>query len=294
VTRRLFTTGALISMLIGALASAAFAQGKSQSKGHGNSSAAPSHNELSPTAGVEPTTSATPLAWIDDATLLDPGVFALSMSVMRWQGADGSSEVDAPIVDAAIGLGSRVQLSASVPRVAGSADPTGAGASVGTSFVTTKIQVAQNHDRSVKMAVAPTLQLLSAGVVSTLGPNEGRVRFGLPVSVEVDRGDIRVYGGGGYFSPGLRFLGGAIAFRARPKLFVNAGLSRAWRTVADGATVDLSERDRKELSGGVAYTLTPHINAFAGVSTTVATLDANGAGKTISGGLSIWGSGRTR
>jgi hypothetical protein len=293
VTRRAFAAGALISVLIGALAAPAFAQGKSQSKGHGQS-APPSRNQLAPPASVQPSTTATPLAWIDDATLLDPGVVALSISTMRWQGADGTSEIDAPIVDAAIGLGSRVQLSASVPRIVGSQDPGGASSSVGTSFVTTKIQVAENHARTAKIAIAPTLQLLGAGVVATLGPNEGRVRFGLPVSVEVDRGAVRVYGGGGYFSPGLRFAGAAIGFRAQPKLFVNTGFSRAWRSVDEGVDIALSERDRKELSGGVAYTLTPHLNIFASVSTTVATLDANGAGKTISGGISMWGAGRTR
>jgi hypothetical protein len=288
MTRRLIAASALFV----ALAAPAFAQGKSQSKGRGNS-AAPSRNELAPVASVEPSTTATPLAWIDDATILDPGAVALSISMMRWQGPD-VSEVDAPIVDAAIGLASRVQLSATVPRIVGSEDPAGVTGGVGTSFVTAKIQVAANRQRTVKLAVAPTLQFLSAGVVQTLGPNEGRVRFGLPISLEVDRGDVRVYGGGGYFSPGLRFAGAAIGFRTAPKVFVNAGLSRAWRSVEQDVGIALSERDRKELSGGVAYTLTPHISVFGAVSTTIATLDENGAGKTISGGISIWGAAQTR
>jgi hypothetical protein len=279
------------SAMIVALAAPALAQGKSQSKGHGQS-APPSRNALAPAAAVAPSTTATPLAWIDDATLLDPGIVALSVSVMRWQGA-GLSEVDAPIVDAAIGLGSRVQLSASVPRIVGSQDPAGASGGVGTSFVTTKIQVAENHARTAKIAIAPTLQLLGAGVVATLGPDQGRVRFGLPVSVEFDRGAVRMYGGGGYFSPGLRFAGAAIGFQAAPKFFANVGLSRAWRSAGDAA-IALSDRDRKELSGGAAYALTPHVSVFGSLSTTIATLDENGAGTTIGGGISIWAAGRTR
>jgi hypothetical protein len=292
MTGRSIAVGALAALLMGAFAVPAFAQGKSQGKGNGKG-APPSRNELAPSApSAPPTTAATPLAWIDDATLVAPGVVAVSISAMRWEGSS-LSEVDFPIVDAAIGLAPRVQLSASVPRIVGDQDPAGAAGGVGTSFVSAKIQVAENRTSTVKMAVAPTLQLLGEGVVATLGPNQGRVRFGLPVSVEVDRGGVRLYGGGGYFSPGLWFSGAAIGFRATPKLFVNAGLSRAWRS-ADGLDIAMSDRDRTELSGGAAYALTPHVNIFGALSTTIATLDANGAGTTITGGMAIWGAASPR
>jgi hypothetical protein len=284
--RRLLAAGVLVVTL----AASAFAQGNGHGNGQGNgkgNSTPPSRNDLAPVATVAPpTTSATPLAWIDDATLLDPGVVALAIGVMRWQGTD-ISEVDAPVVDAAIGLAPRLQLSASVPRIVGDQDPAGAAGGVGTSFVTAKIQAATNRAKTVKLAIAPTLQLLGEGVVATLGPNESRVRFGLPVSVEVDHDAIRLYGGGGYFSPGLWFTGAAIGFRATPKTFVNLGLSRAWR-VADGLDVALSDRDRNELSGGFAYAVAPHVSIYGSVATTIATLDANGAGRTVGAGISIW------
>jgi hypothetical protein len=290
MTRRLLAAG----VLVWALAASAFAQGNSQGHGNGNgqsngkgNSAPPSRNELAPVATVAPpSTTSTPLAWIDDATLLDPGVVALSIGMMRWQGTD-LSEVDAPVVDAAIGLAPRVQLSASVPRIVGDQDPAGAVGGVGTSFVTAKIQAAANRAKTVKLAVAPTLQLLGAGVATALGPNESRVRFGLPVSVEVDHDAVRLYGGGGYFSPGLWFTGAAVGFRATPKTFVNVGLSRAWRS-DEGADVALSDRDRKELSAGVAYAIASHVSIYGSVATTIATLDANGAGRTIAGGVSFW------
>jgi hypothetical protein len=49
----------------------------------------------------------------------------------------------------------------------------------------------------------------------------------------------------------------------------------------------LSERDRKEISGGASYALRPTISAFGSIGRTFATLEENGAGTSISGGLSI-------
>ena len=56
-------------------------------------------------------------------SVLPPGMVSLSISGVRWQGAD-LSEVNFPVVDMAIGLGPRVQLGASIPRIVGAADPT--------------------------------------------------------------------------------------------------------------------------------------------------------------------------
>jgi len=50
----------------------------------------------------------------------------------------------------------------------------------------------------------------------------------------------------------------------------------------------LSERDRKELSGAVSYALRPGVSVFGSVGRTFATLDANGAGTSVSGGLSVF------
>ena len=191
------------------VASTALAQGNSQK----NKPKPPSRNDLAPAAPSAPaSTGATPLAWIDDASLLSPGQMALSVSAMHWQG-NGVGEVDAPIVDAAFGLAPRVQLSASIPHVSGGADPSGAAGGVGTSFFSAKIALHEMPAYGFKVAVAPTLQLLGSGVVESLGVQQDRIRWGVPVSAEVSSGSTRLYGGGGYFSPGLWFSGVAVAFR---------------------------------------------------------------------------------
>jgi hypothetical protein len=82
--------------------------------------------------------AALPAAWLDDASLLTPSTAALTIGVTRWAGAD-LSEVDFPVVSAAIGLAPRFQIGASVPRVVGSADGTGPVGGIGTSYISGKI-----------------------------------------------------------------------------------------------------------------------------------------------------------
>jgi hypothetical protein len=279
MTRAACVAGVMVAL---AASTTASAQGNSQKK----NAAPPSRNQLAPASPAAPSpTSATPLAWVDDASLLAPGQIALSVSAMRWQGG-GVSEVDVPIVDAAFGLAPRVQLSASVPRVVGGADASGAAGGVGTSFFSTKIAVYEHAVSRFKVAAAPTLQLLSAGVVASLSTSQSRVRWGLPVSAEVSSGTTRLYGGGGYFSPGLWFSGVAVGFGINGKTNASVGVSRAWRRT-DIADLPMSNRDRKEISGGVSYALRPRITAFGSIGRTFATLDENGAGTSISGGVSI-------
>ena len=249
------------------------------------SAGAPSRNELVAPAVTAASVGATPLAWVDDASIVEPGNVALAISAMRWTGS-GFSEVDVPIVDATFGLAPRVQLSASVPRVAGSADPAGAVGGMGTTFFSAKAALYEHKKHSFKVAAAPTLQLLGEGVVPSLGPDEGRTRWGLPVSAEASRGRARVYGGGGYFSPGLWFAGAALSAQAAEKVFVSGGFSRAWRRT-DVADIPLGERDRKEISGGAAYLVTPQVTAFASIGHTIRTLPENGAGTSILGGVSL-------
>lgn len=281
MTRVMLAAGVVLTL---AVSTPVLAQGNSQKK---KNPAPPSRNELTAAAPIATlATGATPLAWIDDASLLAPGMVALSVSAMRWQGG-GLSEVDAPIVDAAFGLAPRVQLSASVPRVVGSADPAGAAGGVGTSFFSAKIAVYEAPAHAFKVATTPTLQLLGEGIVQSLGSLQSRVRWGLPVSAEVSSGTTRLYGGAGYFSPGLWFSGIAVGFGVNDKTNASVGVSRAWRRT-ETPDVPMSERDRKEISGGASYALRPGVGVFGSIGRTFATLDENGAGTSISGGLSIF------
>src|SRR5262245_28237484 len=80
---------------------AVYAQGKSQqAPGH---SSPPSRSTLPPPTAIGTTAGTTPFAWVDDASVLSPGDVWVGLSTLRWQGTD-ASEVDAPVVDAAVGV----------------------------------------------------------------------------------------------------------------------------------------------------------------------------------------------
>jgi hypothetical protein len=211
---------------------------------------------------------------------------SLSVAATHWQNA-GIGETDVPVMDAAIGLAPRIQLSASVPRVVGSSDPTGAVGGMGTSFFSTKLAVYESRRHSFKAATSPTMIVIGKGILDPGSSNQSRVRWGLPVSAEISQGRARLYGGGGYFSPGVWFGGAAVGFRFNEKAAVSGGFSRAWRT-SEIAGLPIDQRDRKEISGGISYALSPRVNAFGSVGRTIATLDENGAGTSIAGGLSVF------
>jgi len=183
----------------------------------------PSRSDL-PTASVAASaTGVTPFAWIDDATLVEPGAASVSIAVVRWDG-DGGSEVDAPVLDTTVGVARRLHLTATIPHVVGSPEPLGAAGGVGTSYVGAKIGIVDADAHRAKISVAPTLEILSAGVVD--GSSGQRVHVGVPVSAEIDRGGAPLYASGGFFSQGIRFVGGGAAVRATKSVAVSAAVGR--------------------------------------------------------------------
>ena len=272
-----------------AVSASALAQGKSQQHKK-NPPAPPSRSDLAAPSGVSlPATAVagpTPFAWVDDASLLEAGSVSIALSVARWQGG-GISEVDVPIVDAAIGLTPRVHLTMSVPRVVGSEDPLGPVGGMGTSYFSAKIAALNDARRGLKLSVAPTLEVLGSGVLQSTTAGERRAHFGLPVSVELDRGRARLYAGGGYFTRGVWFTGAGVGSRVNDKLFVSGGFSRSWRG-SDVPDVPLSDRDRKEITGSASYTITPQVSVYGALGRTLATLDENGAGTSLVGGVSFF------
>lgn len=283
--RKVLTAAAIAAV---AVSTPAFAQGNSQKQKQKKSTAAPpSRNDLA----APPMTSvgsggASPIAWVDDATVLDSGGVAIAVSALRWWGG-GMSEVNIPVLDLALGLTKRVQFSASVPRVVASSDPNGAVGGLGTSYFSTKIAVLNNEKHGAKIAVSPTLEVLSPGVVDALAPGEHRIQMGFPASAELDRGPLRVYGAAGYFTRGAWFSGAGLSLVLTERTAVSGGFSRSWRRALT-PEVPLGDRDRNELSGSVSYGLTPSIRVFGSLGRTIATLEENGAGTVIGGGVSLF------
>jgi hypothetical protein len=266
----------------------ASAQGKSgQSHGKNGPAAPPPTTTTLPvtTAGNDTTTgigapSATPtapFAWMDDANLMAPGTVWVGVSMVQWHGG-GTSEVVVPVFDGSIGLTPRIQLGASVSRVGGG---------LGTTFVNAKIGVFKSDVRGVKLAVSPTLEILNQAAMQWAPPGRSRTQWGLPVSVEINREAGRFYASSGYFSPGVWYAGAGAGRSLSNRVGVSVSFSHAWTTPETPGTPDLVGPRRNDLSGGASFDVTPNIAVFGSIGRTLATAAENGAGTTISFGLSL-------
>jgi hypothetical protein len=263
-----------------ALAAFTVAAVPAQAQGKNKKATPPSASPL-PSVATGPAASASLLSWLDDATLLAPGSTSVTLSMLRWSGSD-LSEVDFPVIEASIGLTPRFQVGASVPHIVGSADGTGPVGGVGTSYISSKIALL-NGSSEVKLAFSPVIEVLGTGAAQALAPGEGRLQLGLPVSLEVGQGAARVFASTGFFTRGAWFAGGGVGVQATPKLGVSLSFTRSW--IGDSSTT--VARDRREVSGGASYFISPQVAVYGTLGRTVATTDANGAGTTVSGGVSF-------
>ena len=270
--------GATACVVALALAPPVQAQGKSAGKGH--KSSPPSSSALPIPAGASGS-GASPLSWLDDASLLPPGSTSLTVSAARWSGTD-LAETDFPVLNAAVGLTPRVQIGVSVPRVIGSGDGGGPTGGFGTSYLSGKIALLSGSS-GVKVAVSPMIEILGEGAVQALPAGESRMQFGLPVSLEVSQGAARVFASTGFFSRGAWFAGGGVGVQATPRVGISASFTRSWAS-ADPSGVT---RDRRELSGGVAYSATARLAVYGSLGHTIATTDENGAGATVAAGVTF-------
>lgn len=209
VARRVSSMMASAALVL-AIAVPVDAQGNSGGKGKGPKSSPPSSSPLpSPTTG--PAAGASPVAWLDDASLLAPGSMSVTISAVRWSGTD-LSEVNVPVVDASVGLTPRFQIGASVPHIVGGADGTGPVGGIGTSYISSKIALLTGAS-GVKLAVSPVIEVRGEDAVQASAAGEGRTQFGVPVSMEVAQGPARVFASAGFFSHGVWFAGGGVGVR---------------------------------------------------------------------------------
>jgi hypothetical protein len=245
----------------------------------------PSEVALAAPTNISTTASpSTPFAWIDNANLIAPGAIWVGISMVRWENA-GVSQMSVPVVDAAVGMTPRFQIGASVPRIAGS-DALGRPAALGTAFFNAKVGILNDSAKPLKLAITPTLEVLNTSALDVAPAEQSRVQWGLPVSADVDRGALRAYGSGGYFSPGVWFAGAGVGTQIGSRIGVAVSLSHAWSSSAVDETALAAPR-RNDISTGISMALTPTVGVFGSVGRTFKTDAQFGAGTTISLGLSL-------
>ncbi len=224
-----------------------------------------------------PTSAVLLAAWLDDAETLSPGDAAFSLSVGRSESPDGA-ETDAPVFDAAVGVGNRVQLSGSVPYYRASYDDGYQASGRGNTYLACKVKLVDGSSHRVGLAVSPVLEILSDAALSDSTLGLSRVNWALPVSAQMGRGETRVLATAGYFSRGAVFLAGALERTLGTRVTLTGALSymHATKTLETSDLAGLSD-SRLDASGSVAVRLSRSWSVSGAVGRTISSLDQNGA-----------------
>jgi hypothetical protein len=216
-------------------------------------------------------------AWLDDAETLGPGEAAVGLSAGRTETPDGG-QTDAPVVFAAVGIASRVQLSGSSSYYRASYDDGYTSSGLGNTYLAGKAKLIDPGTHVVGLAVSPVLEVLSDASLSDTTLGLSRVNWALPVSIQVGRGSRRALASAGYFSRGAVFLAAGLEQSVSARVALNLALSYMYATSVS-ETSDLAglSRSRLDASAGVLVALTPVIAVSGALGRTVSSLDQNGA-----------------
>ncbi len=223
-------------------------------------------------------------SWLDDASMMKPGEGTLTLSV-SWFRSPLFREFDMPVVDGGIGLARRVQFGFSVPYYHVN-EPGGAVTrGIGDLFLNAKVQLVEPvaGKRTFGLAVSPVLEMLSGEP----GPG-GRYHWGLPVSMEVQRGRVRGFGSVGYFSRGSVFASGAVQVPVSDRVALTGSVTRSHSLQDDelSATLGLTQT-RTDVSASAGFALSPAASLFGAVGRTISRQDANAATVVISAGAAF-------
>jgi hypothetical protein len=285
---------ACAAVIVIAAASTAVAQGKGNAWGRGRSGSPSAASAPTPSGGTNEGAGDffVPAgagfrnfgAWLDDATVLAPGAGWATVSFGYWR-TPLAREIDVPMMDGGVGLTNRVQVGFSVPvyHVGEPGGPLTRG--LGDLYLNAKIQLrdAATSSNGVGFAVIPVLEILSFQP----GPDESRLQWALPASVEVQREGWRAFGTAGYFSRGALFAaaGGELALTDRAWLVGAITQSHSVDTDNLSAALGLA-KTRTDVSAGLTISATPGIALFGSVGRTISRRDDNSASLAVTGGVS--------
>jgi hypothetical protein len=247
-----------------------------------SSAAAPDTVDVTTPAGVRVRTLG---GWLDDASALAPGEAWLALSVTRWK-MPIATGIDAPVVDASMGLSRRVQASITVPYFRVTDRDGGNFSGIGDLYIGSKIVLRDAATHTFGISAGPTLELLST--TSTTGTGLNRVNWILPVNVERRFSIGRVYASSGYFTRGVFFTSGAFEYVASDRLVVSAAGTHAYATDDEAISEQIGlGRRRIDVSGTAGYTVTPALVLFGSLGRTIWGLDDDSTHLLASIGVSV-------
>jgi hypothetical protein len=210
-------------------------------------------------------------SWLDDASIVSPGDVWIALATGYWRG-DSNRQFDVPVVSAAVGITSRFQAggSASFYHFRDPDGLTESGAGTFSAYGKFQLLDPMRAENAIGIAITPLIEL-------SPGSSE-RFGWALPVNIETQRGNLRVYGSAGYFSRGSVFgtIGADIPVGSRFALSANVGQSYA-----------SAGSHQTSFGAGFSVGLTPKSGAYVGVGQTFMPAAIGPSGVSLAGGISF-------
>jgi hypothetical protein len=271
---------AVAGLSVSVFAADAFAQGRG--KGPGKIGGSTAGGSVAVAAASAPSTMQFG-SWLDDASAQQPGEAWTALSLGYFRAA-GNEQTGFPMFDASLGVRRRVALGVTVPYYRISL-PDGTGASgLGDVYLSGKfVLVDPGASRyGFGIAVSPVLEVLADPE-----PDGNRYSLGVPFSFELRADGYRVFGSTGFFSRGVFFGSGALEIPLTDRTVLTGAL-----TTSRSLDISLEEellavsRNRTDVTGVVAYFLTPSVAPFGGIGRTLGSTPF-GTSIMLVGGISL-------
>ena len=279
---------ALLQITLGAATTHAQGNGRGNAYGHVNrnvnSSAASGAAAVASEGGAIAGTGFRNFgSWLDDATLLDPGAGYVTLALSYWR-TPAFSEFDFPVMDGGIGVNRRVQFGMSAPYYHAHESGAPVVRGLGDVFLTAKIQLKEPSRGGAGFAATPLVEVLSA----PLPDGGGRVHWGIPVSMELQREGWRLYASTGYFSRGAIFASAAVEKAVTENAWLTGTVSQSHSMKSDELSFALGlSKNRTDVSGGVAVRIHPRAAIFGSVGRTISSEEGSAAPLMFTTGVSL-------
>lgn len=222
-------------------------------------------------------------AWLDDASMLDPGRGFVTMGFSLFK-TPVYREVDLPTIDSGFAVNRRLQVGMSVPYYYANVPGDRVARGFGDVYLNAKYQLRAPSKRRAGYAVIPMVEVLSVAPAS----GGSRVQWALPVSVEREFSRWRAMGTGGYFSRGSIFGAGAVEVMLSKRVYGTGSLNRSYSLHRDELSDALGyHRSRTDVSGGVSYVLADDVSVYGSLGRTIGARDDSSASLMFSAGVSF-------
>ena len=221
--------------------------------------------------------------WLDDASMLDPGLGFVSMGFSLFK-TPAYREVDLPTIDSGFAVNRRLQVGMSLPYYYANVPGDAVARGFGDVYLNAKYQLRAPSKQRAGYAVIPMVEVLSVAPPS----GGSRVQWALPLSVEREFTRWRAMGTGGYFSRGAIFGAGAIEVKLSKRAYGTGSLSRSYSLRQDELSDALGyHRSRTDVSGGLSYVVAPDIAVYGSLGRTIGARDDNSASLMLAAGVSF-------